>query len=425
MAAKSALEVLKRIGLAFRRNWGLKLASLFFAVILWNYAITEVNPIRTVTFSDVRVTFDPGSITQLHNSGFTVKGALPEKTITVSVDIRRNEASLLNRDQIQAVASLAGITSDGPKMVTILVTPPRGTVKNTTQNTIRVEIERQQTRSVPVVWRPDGSLPETYWRGEPVITPNKLQISGANSVVSRVDHAEIVIPLSGLTSKLSAARDFRLLDSGGKEISLDGITVNPTGTSCIVNLDVYPTKTVSIVASGSYSGKPARGYEIRDIVTVPSEITIAGPQETLDTISVLTPEPIEINGSDSDVSGFKKFTLPKGVQAVGESTVLVHAFIEEKKTTVTLNNLPVAVDHLKPGLKADTRQARVDVTVTCPELTASKIKAGKVRLYVDATGLDARSYTLKVQAEYDAELGITDFTASPESILVTITAGAA
>lgn len=421
MAGKSVLDVLKRFGLSFRRNWGLKLVSLLFAVILWNYVITEQDPVRSVPYNDIKIVFDQNSITQLNNTGFTVLGSLPDLTVDVVIDLARNQYQNLSRESIQARVSLAGITSAGEKELKITVSTPIGSIKSQSMSSMKVVVEELDKRLVPVDWKPEGDLPEGYWMGDPTITPRVVEITGAVSLVNKVAKARIVVDLTGLTESLSASREFELLDKEGNVLDPAGLKL--TQSNCIVDLEVLPTKRIKVDASKSLNGSVAKGYSIKGQPEVlPTEIVIAGPKAILDTIGSIAPEPIDITGAASDVSVSKPLILPKGVRAVGESTVTVLVKVEQNMTDVPLEGLTVHVLNLAPGLKVDGKQLRANVMATCPELLASQLNASMITLTVDATGLDARTHTLTIRAEYDAEeTGITAIVINPESILVTIT----
>lgn len=416
MAVKSVLEFLKRILLSLRRNWGLKLVSLLFAVILWNYVIGEVDPVHTVTFTKIPVTFSETGKTLLENANFTVKGALPDKTVDVTLEMKRSEAALINKDQISAVVDLGGITSAGEKKLKIRITVPRGTVTSP-QPEITVEIEKKEKLPVPVVAEAEGELPQGLWRGDFKLNVSQVEVSGASSLVKKVASARIVVQQAELTASGSSARPIELVDEDGNVLQdVGGLTITPS--SCIVNYDVYPTKTVRIDGENSINGKTAKGYEIKDVSVDPQEIIIAGPQDLLATIESLATEPVDVGGRDSDVSISRRVVLPTGIHAVGVDTVQVHVFISEKMTAVTLEDLPVHVENLADNLVLETRDMLATVTVTCPELLADRIKKSSIRLTVDAEGLADRAYTLPITPEYDAELGVDSILIEPASIMV-------
>lgn len=418
MAKRSVLDILKRIGLSFRRNWGLKLVSLGFAVILWNYVIVEINPIRTIPFNGIKVTFDDNSIIRLKNSGFTVSGALPDKKVNVSVNLPRNET--LGHDDVKAVVDLSGITSEGLVEVKVSGRSARGTVVSTSPDTITVKIDKLAKRSVPVECVYEGTLPGGYWRGEPKINPSVLQIAGASTLVSHVERARIIVSLTDLKQKLSASTNFILLDSQGNELDQGGITLEPS--NCIVDLEVFPTKTVKVDVSKSINGSVAKGYEIVGEPEVSlKEIVIAGPQEILDTITSVSPvEPINISGRKEPKSDSKlMLKLPPGTRAVGENSITVFINVALKMTTVTLSDIRITID-LVPGLKVK-QTFTANVTISCPELYATRIKRSQVHLSADATELGAGTHTLTVTGTYgdpEAQAEIIDI--SPKEIPVKI-----
>lgn len=418
MAKKSALEIIKKIGLSFRRNWGLKLISLGFAVILWNYVIAEINPIGAIPFNGIKVTFDDNGLTRLKNSGFTVSGALPDIKVNVAINLPRNET--LGPDDIKAVVDLSRVNTVGPFEAKVNVIPARGSVASISQGTITVNIERLDQRAIPVHCVFEGALPPDYWRGDPVISPSSvLQISGATSLVSRVASARIVIPLSGLKEKLSSAKDFILLDSDGVEISRAGLEFS--SPNCIVDLQVFPTKKVRIDIENSLKGSVAKGYEITEMDVVPADVIIAGPQEVLDTIHTLVlAKPINISGAKEPISESNlMLKLHPDIRIVGENSINVFLNIKMKMTTVIINDVHITID-LAPGLKV--KQAfTADVTITCPELFVSKIKRSQVHLAADATALGVGNHTLTVKGTYgdpDALAEIIDI--SPNEIPVKI-----
>jgi YbbR domain-containing protein len=64
---KRVLEALKRFWKAFRANLGLKLVSLFFAFILWNYVIAVVNPTRQVVYRNIPLSIRNESVLKQAN----------------------------------------------------------------------------------------------------------------------------------------------------------------------------------------------------------------------------------------------------------------------------------------------------------------------------------------------------------------------
>lgn len=397
MAAKSALDILKRILLSFRRNWGLKLISLLFAVILWNYVIVQVNPIRSMTYTGVQI--DVRNQTLLNNSGFSVSGDINKslKAVTVSVDLPRSDAFQLNNSNIHVYADLSNITREGTVDVWLTCTPPKGTLKSITPQKITLKIEKRNKRVVPVQCNLTGNLPEDYWRDEPVLDSKTLEINGADTSVKKVAKAVVTVDLTNLTQELSVAKDYTLLDSDGNVLDPAGLDFKP---NCIVTIQVLKKKIVKLDVSNSLSGSVANGYKIDDVIVDPDTVEIYGPASVLDTIDTLRPGPIDIDGAKTNLSFSLPLKLPKDVHPVSDDTIQVSVKVSMKMTSVTLTDLHIKIADLGPGLKVD-QAFTASVTLSCPELYAQKIRRAFVNLFADAAGLAAGTHTLPVTATYD------------------------
>lgn len=55
----------------FKKNFWLKLASLFFAIFLWTYVIADENPTRQMSLKNIPVTYT--GISELSEQGLTVE----------------------------------------------------------------------------------------------------------------------------------------------------------------------------------------------------------------------------------------------------------------------------------------------------------------------------------------------------------------
>lgn len=428
MAEKSATDILKRMLLFFRRNWGLKLVSLLFAIILWNYVIVEVNPMVTKTYTNVPVTVNSNSLQMLKNSGLTVSEDITKlRPVSVQIKMTRRQSLNFSKASIVVMADFSAITHEGKAADVRLAAliPADSTITAVPYPpTIPVDIGLRDTRTVPVKFVPNGQLPPNYWMGSAQVTPDKLDVSGPAANVKKVDRAEVHVDLTGQTASISSALDVILLDASGNVIDKNSNGLE-CQSSCIVNLEILPTKTVTLDASNSLNGSPAWGYELGGVDVEPKQITVAGSRETLDAMGDTLPlGKIDISGAKADVSMTQVPTLPEGVRFVGTGTVQALVNINTTMTKVTVKDVRVTLEGLDSTLKAD-KSFTTDVTLTCPLLYASRIRRSNLTVTADATGYGAGSHTLPLQASYtDPNAAVADngYTLSPDSITVTFTA---
>ena len=72
-------------------------------------------------------------------------------------------------------------------------------------NVLQVELEEEQTASLPVTVTTKGETAEGYTTGIPVSTPNLITVKGAASVIERIEKAEVQVDVSGRTSDVTQA----------------------------------------------------------------------------------------------------------------------------------------------------------------------------------------------------------------------------
>jgi YbbR domain-containing protein len=250
-----------------------------------------------------------------------------------------------------------------------------------------------------------------------------LEIKGAISEINKVTHATVEVDLAKLKQGItSAALNYKLWAGDTEIIDTTGLEYSPNG---IVSLKVLRKKTVTVDAAGSLVGDVAKGYGVESAVSDPATIEIAGPENIIKDIESLRTTAINIDGATGTQSITTQVKLPPGVRAIyNNDTVDVTVTIRENKKTVTLDNLPVYITGLGEGLKVDAK-FRATAVVTCSELAAPGIRASKIRLFVDATGMEAGSHTLTILYETADGLKVDEIRVNPTEIPVLIKAATA
>ena len=418
------LDLLKRIGKGFRNNLGLKIVSLIFALILWNFVIAEMRPTVEVTVRDVDIRIVNETVMKQGN--LTIKGDkdVVFQPVDVRVSVSRSDARLKESD-VTVTADLSAVSRDGQQQIRLEGKSIRGTVVSISPNTVTLDIERLDSKLVPVKAVPSGALPQGYWHSEPQVTISTLEITGAGTDIKRVDRAIVTVPLDQLkdTGISSRAYPYTLLDADGQEISLGNMTLQrPNG---IVTLEVYPTKLVSVSTANRFSGSLPDGYELTSVTIDPAQIQVAGPADVLESLSEVYVPRISLSNETSPFAATVTPELPKGVQFAAGGTVTITLNVQMTLDQVQLDNLPVSVIGLAPGLAADDKLA-ASIRLTCPELYASRVRASRVHLSVDASGLGAGTHSLPISATVDSSIGATmPPVITPAQITVTIRSGAA
>ena len=284
------------------KNWGLKLVSILFAILLW-IVVTNINdPVVSVRFSDIPVNIENDDL-------ITDKGQVYEVLDntdvidTVTIYAPRSIIDSLDKSNVVAVADMNDLTSldtIGIKLTTNKYSDKLESIRGNIDN-VKLSIEEKQSKALLVRASVVGEVREGYMVGSVSTEQNLVRISGPESVVSRVAKAQAEVDVTGFASSIDTDTDIRLYDEEGNEVS-SGI-LERSINKVRINVAILEKKTVPITYT--VSGTPAEGYRLTEETrSTRSSVTIAGRSSQLQRIdAVEIPEGvIDVSGATEDVT---------------------------------------------------------------------------------------------------------------------------
>jgi len=218
--------------------------------------------------------------------------------------------------------------------------------------TVEVLIQEKITKEFIVKPEFDRTLLEDgYIAEEPQISPTAVKITGAKSTIESIVYVKAIINLEdGVRDSVTLRAQVQAFDKDYNKLDVE---IDPGIVEVEVPI-VSPSKTMAIVAVKS--GEPAEGISITDIEIEPSEVTLYGKQEVLDTIENLR-VPIDISNIQLSTSLVLPLDLPEGVTA---------ASVEEVKVNITAVASEAAEDESQEG--TENEEVDVDVSRVFPDL---------------------------------------------------------
>ena len=346
------------------KNWGLKLVSFLFAVMLW-IIVTNINdPISPLEVNNIPVTIKNENLITDKGQIFEV---LDDTNMIDSVIIRapRSIIDTLSASNVIAEADMNDLTSLNTISIKLYTNKYNDKVESIKGNieSVKLNIEDKQAKSLPIRPNVTGEIQEGYMVGNVSTEQNLIRVSGPKSVVSQIARAQAEVDVSGFTSNIGTDSDIRLYNEAGVEIRSQSIEKNITKVR--VNVEILEKKTVPITYT--VSGVPADGYKTTgEITSSRNTVMIAGKSELMrETASIEIPEGV------LDVTGMRETVqatidlhdyLPKGAILAeedfdGQITIAVQ--IEQ----VQRRNLSVPVERINiMGVPAG-----LHATITEPE----------------------------------------------------------
>ena len=298
-----------------------------------------------------------------------------------------------------------------------------------TPSSVNLTIDKLVSKDVPVSIRTSGELTPGLVSVNPEY-PETVSITGASYYVDRIASAVVDIDLASLNDGDIVSSVCRFEDESGNAIRFNGIRIT-------ADMDIQTLKEVPIELENTVINidQVAKGYQFNGITA--GKVVICGHRETVDKITAVVPDPIDLTGKDASFTEASlTFTLPEGISlAPGQETPVAQIDIIEAQQTVTVER-SITVSGLTPGLTASisngsvTRRITADgvidlkatVTLTGPASSLNEIDTNDVIVRLSLLQKEAGTYDLQPVIVLSSALGtgVTAQLISPLQLSVTL-----
>lgn len=302
------------------KNWGLKLVSFLFAVVLW-VVVTNINdPVTVFRVSDVPVTIRNAELVTDRGQIYEV---LDDTDVidTVTIYAPRSVIDTLDKSNVVAVADMADLTSLDTIAIKLSTNKYNDKLESIKGNidSVKLNIENKMTRSFPIRASVTGEVKEGYMVGDVSTEQNLIKISGPESVISQIAKAQAEVDVSGFMGNIGTDADIRLYDSENNEIQSQSLEKSISKVR--VYIEILEQKTVPITYN--VLGTPADGYRMTgEIESTRSSVLIAGRSSVVQKINAIEipAEAVDVTGATEDVTVLIDLNeyLPEGITLAEE-----------------------------------------------------------------------------------------------------------
>ena len=412
-------------------NMVLKILALVFAVILWNFVITETNPARTKNITEITVTASGAD--ELASRGLIPRDDLTANpiTVTVKVSVAHSDYKFINENAISASIDLTKVTKEGANSLPVIISFNNiGDVSlvSVTPASVNLTIDKLVSRDVPVSIRTAGELAPNLISLHPEY-PETVSITGAAYYVDRIASAVVDVDLASLNDGDIVSSICHFEDESGNTIRFNGIRIT-------ADMDIQTVKEVPVSLENAVENTDllAKGYQFNGITA--EKVRICGHKDAVERISSVSPVPVDLTGKDAAFTEAPlTFNLPEGISLVPGQEPTAQIDIIEAQQSVTVER-SITVSGLTPGLTASisngsvTRRITADgvinltatVTLTGPASSLNDLTQNDVIVRLSLLQKEAGTYDLQPVIVLSSALG-TEITAqliSPSQLSVTI-----
>lgn len=391
----------------------LKILSLAIAVLIWLIVRNVQDPVIVQTFYDIPVTL----VNESYLSNNMKIPLLIDGDDTVKVRIKAEESVIkeLKKEDIVAQADMTQIYMDAtPKMVPVEVTCKGIADDNitVTPRNIQVDIENQTSVEKTIAVNTGDTTPDKdYEVGSLQANPEKVTISGPESIINKIDKVVAKIDVTGMKeSNVELDSELKIYDKNQDELSEKQLSyLNLAGVQDNkIKIQAQFWKVQKNVKIGSeYSGSPQYGYEVDSVSVVPETLSLAGTDEALQKLAVegntltIPASYIDVSGKDSDFDAKVDISelLPENMKLARDinSTVIATVKIlpynsrdyEVSPTQIKVENKP---ENMNYKFEPDKIVARIKAK----EEDLDNLKTDDIQMKIDLKDAKAGENTLPV-----------------------------
>ncbi len=389
-------------------NLVLKIGSVLFAAILW-LLVTNINdPATSSKFTNIPVVIQNADAITSQGKVYEI---LDDTDVIDSVTVvaPRSIIDTISKDNVVAVADMNDLTSLNTISIKLSTNKYNERLDSITGNidSVKLNIENKQSISLALRATYSGSVGDGYMIGDVTTEQNLVRVSGAESIVSRINKAEVSVAVTGFTSDIGTVEEIKLYDADGVEIPKTNLTLNINTVR--VNVEILATKEIPL--NFSVMGTPADGYRATGVVSsTPASVVLAGKANVLKNISSLDiPDTVlDITGLTEDlvtVIDVREY-LPGSVELGDkkfDGNAVVTVYIEPviarnftvSKNDISILNMPESFEG-----EVSTFEDEFSIQVIGLSADVNSINGDEIRGTVDIADLRERGIIEEVEEGY-------------------------
>ncbi|NDJ54532.1 MAG: hypothetical protein GYB68_15805 [Chloroflexi bacterium] len=382
----------------FRRwwanNWASLIISIGLAIAIWVVATEDADSIEVRTLPS-----------RVPISGVEAPAGLiivNEPTSTTEITLRAQESTWqsLSAEDILATIDLTGFepgVHQVPVTVEILGQGSRRVAVvawNPTQ--VRVVLEQEETREVPIQVGLQGQPPLGFTLGEYSTDPPSVTLQGPQSLVELVSEVRGEVNVDDVRSEVREEIQLVALDSEGNPVEDVAITPNRAVVTVPITQDAR-FKVISIVPSPI--GRVEDGYRLVQIEADPASVTVQGDPDVIDRLEGSIRLTVDISGLSDTIFFTNTISLPPGVTPIETETVRIRVQVEPQIASQSIN-IPIEVVNLAEGFEAIISPEQLEIIIEGPVPTLDDFNPETdIRAFIDLTDFPVGTATITPEVE--------------------------
>ncbi len=380
-----------------RRNLGVKIISLLFAILFWLFVLNEGTSNK---LAPDKLIPEPQTYTiPLVSSGLDPNMVVMTQLPVVRVRLQGINPSASIKDIYAQIDLSGGVPGESTYIIKVN-TPPGTNVVDFQPANVKLTLDKVLEKTIPVEAVVTGSPANDYQVGSLIVKPSAVNVRGPSTILSNLGKVSVEISVSGVNDTVQVSRPVSFRDKEGKPIFgpnpvVDILSAYPSSVDVIVPVIPKGLSTKMIPLKVTSTGTPASGKELRSLVPAPASITVQGTTQALKGFDYLNIGPVDINGLAENKNipiALDKITIPSGVSVLNETSLSVSVQIGDGPIQKSISGVAVQVRNVGADLEVNKVIPPMDVVIEGLPDVVNKVTPDQIQLWVDASGHAAGSY---------------------------------
>jgi len=327
----------------------------------------------------------------------TVRSSVSEVLVEIEAPIRVMDN--LSHDSVVCEVDLKGLSSGKYRPSVRLKLPPNVVLRSVTPSELDIELVRQIARVLPVEVTLPQDIPAGQYLEAVGVVPKEINVKATERDMAKIGSVSVAPTFFELHTGKELLLPVKVTQSQPFE---DEVILEPTQVKINATLVTgVPRKKVPV--NVRLIGSPHGDYAVRTLTTDPAEVMVEGEKESLDKISAVDTETVDI----TDLSADQTMVVPlrafadKGVWPVHVSAVRLSIHLEPIVAQKLISNVAVSVHGAAGQAKWAVHPPTADVTIEAPPsvMETFDLSAFQPRAFVDVSGIFLRKAVLPVWTE--------------------------
>ena len=369
-----------------------RIVALVIAVLLWAVVQFDEKPpsgsltsqIQTMSISDVQLVYIGLDETQYRLQ------SLDPPLINLTLTGRTSSINRVNTLNYRVQVNLANIQEGTHSLPLEGVGFPPGVEVKILPSSVSVTIEKLNKKEVPVHILLEGRPADGFIAGDPIITPERVNVTLPSSMLDQVDSVSAKINIDGATEPIGKEVKLKAFDKYGNEMNL---SITPS----VVDVEVPITSPfVSLPIQLRFAGEPATGYSVASYNQNVNRITVYGPENVLNQFEFYEGPTIDLSGLNEDAEIILDIPLKPGVTQIQPTQVQLSVDVEPSVIT-TVSDVPISISGQNQHYDAVMRKPEdglLDIQISGAPNLVEPVEAEDIQAIIDVSNLPPGHYEL-------------------------------